>query len=93
MSQYNVTFDKDALKQIKQLKKSGKKVDLKRVNRFIEEVRTNPKFGIGHPKPLSHHTGETWSRKINDKDRFVYEIFEQEKTVLVIQVLGHYQDN
>jgi len=92
MNRYKITFDKVALKQMKQLGRFGRKTDVDRVNRFIEEIRIRPTIGTGKPKQLKHHKGEVWSRKINDKDRFVYRIFEEEKTVLVVQVLGHYND-
>jgi len=90
---YSVEYELVALKQLKKLEKSGRKVDINRVSRFIEEIKIHPKTGTGHPEQMKYHTGETWSRKVNKKDRFVYRIFEQEKTILVIQALGHYQDN
>jgi len=92
MNQYRVDFDKDAQKQMKTLKKSGRKIDMERVNRFILEVRGHPRHGIGHPKPIRHKIVETWARKVNDGDRFVYEIHEEDRLVFVTQVLGHYED-
>ena len=52
----------------------------------------NPRFGTGNPEQLKYYDGEVWSRRINKKDRFVYEIYEDEVLVVVIQALGHYQD-
>jgi len=92
MKGYSVAFDKKAEKQLKQLAKSGRKADLARALRFVEEIRADPQTGTGKPKPLSGENGEVWSRKTNDRDRFVYRIFEAEKRVLVTQVLGHYRD-
>jgi len=89
---YNVELSKEAKKQMEKLKKSGKQIYLKKVFSFLKEVETNPRFGIGKPKPLSNIEGNTWSRKINDKDRFVYEILENERVIFVTQILGHYED-
>ncbi len=41
---------------------------------------------------MKHYEGEIWSRKFNKKDRFVYEIFEEEQSITIIQSLGHYSD-
>jgi toxin YoeB len=41
---------------------------------------------------LKYFEGEVWSREINKKDRFVYEIFEDEILVVVVQTKGHYND-
>jgi len=92
MSRYNTYFDKNARKQMKQMKTSGRKADVERVNRFIGEIMEHPRAGTGHPKPLTGEEGEVWSRKVNEKDRFVYRIFEEQKKVLVTRVLGHYGD-
>jgi len=73
---YEIEFKDLALVHLKKLKKSGKKKDIERINRFIVEIKIHPREGIGKPKHLKHHQGEVWSRKINDKDRFVYRIFE-----------------
>jgi len=71
------------LMKLRKLEKSGKQKDLEKVFSFLEEIKTNPKMGIGHPKPLRNHSGETWSRKINKKDRFVYDINEDEKVIFI----------
>jgi len=89
---YSIDFTKKAQKQVKQLKLSGRKIDTERVARFINEIKTDPKFGTGWPKPLAGHDGEVWSREVNDKDRFVHEIFEEERVITVTRILGHYDD-
>jgi len=89
---YKVRYDPEATEQLKKLEKSGRKVDIKKVFRFAEQIEEHPRVGIGHPKPLSDCPGDVWSRTVNEKDRFVYEIFEEEKEIAVTQVLGHYKD-
>jgi len=89
---YDITFDRAAEEDLKAIAKSGRKLDLMKVYRFIEEVKVHPRTGAGHPKWLRHHPVETWSRKVNYGDRFVYRILEEEGEVFVIQALGHYND-
>jgi len=89
---YKIGFTQKAQKQMEQMKKSGRKTDAERVARLLNEIKTDPKFGTGWPKPLSGHDGTKWSRHVNDKDRLVYEIYEDEGAVLVTRVLGHYKD-
>jgi len=92
MGKYIVKISKEAEQDLKKLKKSGRKSDIKKVGLFFEEIEISPKKGLGHPKPLTDTDGEVWSRKINDKDRFVYRIFENENLIVVMRSLGHYQD-
>ena len=57
------------------------------------EIALNPREGTGKPEMLKNLVGEVWSRRINQKDRLVYEIFEtSEQSVVVLQMLGHYKD-
>ena len=65
-------------------RRSGKKL-----NALLKDVLRNPTTGIGHPEQLK---GEEvlWSRRINEKDRLVYEVHEDE--VVIRQCRGHYGD-
>jgi len=92
MRRYEIDFKAEAREQLSRMEKYGRKTDFARVDRLITEMEAHPRTGTGHPKPLRGHKGEVWARKVNEKDRLVYEIFEEEGTVLVTQVLGHYGD-
>lgn len=65
---------------------------MKKIQTLILELEENPRTGLGSPEQLKHFDGEVWSRIINKKDRLVYEIFESEISITVIQSLGHYND-
>lgn len=93
MGKYIVKISKSAEKDLVSLKKSGKKSDIEKVSLFFKEISNDPRNGLGKPEQLKHYDGEVWSRSINQKDRFVYEIYEGEILVVVIQALGHYNDN
>ena len=64
---------------------------LKKINTLIRDVIRNGNNGLGHPEPLKGNLSGKWSREINDKDRLVYEIFE-DGTVMIYQCKGHYSD-
>ena len=59
----------------------------------FSQIEVHPRTGTGSPEQLRYFDGEVWSREINRKDRFVYEIFDEEVAVVVIQALGHYSDS
>ena len=60
--------------------------------KLVEELREHPKTGTGHPEPLRGQPEGRWSRRITDKHRLVYRIYETEVLVLVISAYGHYDD-
>ena len=60
--------------------------------RLIDELREHPTTGTGHPEPLRGDRVGQWSRRITDKHRLVYQIYETEVVVLVLTAFGHYED-
>ena len=73
------------------LKRSEPKAFTK-AERLIDELREHPKTGTGRPEQLKGNRSGQWSRRISDKHRLVYEIFEREVYVEVITAYGHYGD-
>jgi toxin YoeB len=58
---------------------------------ILEELKTHPTTGIGNPEQLKYDLSGKWSRRINKKDRIIYEIIEEpERLVVVVSALGHY---
>ena len=88
---YKVIFDKIAKTDIDAIKKSGDKSSLKKLNKILDELGIHPKTGTGNPEQLKHNLSGYWSRRINKKDRLIYEIIEEpENLVVVVSALGHY---
>lgn len=71
-----IIFIGRAEKDLEDWKKSGNVIVLKRIRRLIEEIQKTPFAGIGKPEALKFDLSGKWSRRINDKDRMVYEIYE-----------------
>ena len=92
MGKYIVQLSKRALKDLKAIKKSGRKLDMEKVQNFLIELEEHPRTGTGSPEQLKYYDGAVWSREVNKKDRFVYDIFEEEISVMLVQSLGHYND-
>lgn len=63
---------------------------LKKINALLKAIQREPFTGEGKPEPLKGEQSGKWSRRINDKDRLVYEV--SNGTVIVIQCKGHYDD-
>ena len=60
----------------------------RRVLALIEATMREPFTGIGKPEPLRHLDGSVWSRRINEADRLVYEVFHYR--VEFLQARYHY---
>lgn len=64
----------------------------KKAIKLIDELREHPRMGTGHPEQLKGNRSNQWSRRITQKHRLVYEIFDTEVVVLVLAACGHYGD-
>lgn len=65
------------------------KKTLKRINALLKEIQRTPFEGTGKPEPLKGNLSGSWSRRINDADRLVYEVTE--KGIIIKQCKGHYE--
>ena len=63
---------------------------LKRINRLIDDISRNGYQGIGKPEPLTGDLAGYWSRRINDRDRLVYRI--DENNIYILSCRYHYTD-
>lgn len=66
------------------------KKTLKKINELLKEIQRSPFTGKGEPEGLRGDLSGKWSRRINIKDRLVYEVSDEMITVL--QCKGHYDD-
>lgn len=66
------------------------KKTLKRINELIKSIERNGiSSGIGKPEPLRYRKG--WSRRIDEKNRLVYDI-DKDGNILIASCRGHYED-
>ncbi len=64
------------------------KKTLKRINNLIKDSRRDPFGGIGKPEPLKHSLSGCWSRRIDETNRLVYTIIDEE--LVIISCRYHY---
>ena len=85
---YRVVFSRKAQKDAKKLAVSKLKPQ---AQELIKILARNP---FQNPPPYEKLTGNLKgcvSRRINIQHRLVYEVFEEEKTVLVLRMWSHYE--
>ncbi len=91
MGKFRLEVNKEARQDFEKIRKSGDKSLIKKLEQIIYELADHPYFGTGHPEPLKHNLSGYWSRKLNKKDRIIYQILEDEVIVVVVSALGHYE--
>ena len=88
---YRVFPTPEAEADLVRLAKSEPKV-YQKACRLIEELKTHPQTGLGHPEPLKGLPEGRWSRRLSKKHRLIYRIFDAEVVVLLLSSYGHYDD-
>ena len=64
------------------------KKTLKRVNQLLLDIDRNGYKGIGKPEPLKHEYQGFWSRRIDEVNRLIYRI--ENNQVEILQCRSHY---
>lgn len=67
---------------------SADRATLRRINRLIDDILSDPFAGIGKPEPLRHAFAGGWSRRISEEHRLVYLVDGEE--IVVLQARYHY---
>jgi toxin YoeB len=62
---------------------------LKRINTILKDIERSPFSGIGKPEPLKHELNGFWSRRIDDVNRIVYSV--ENEQIVIIQCGTHYK--
>lgn len=85
---YKIVFTKPAQKDLKLIAQSKYRAS---AYKLLEILENNP-----YQKPYEGLLGQlhgAYSRRINIQHRLVYKIDEETKTVIIISMWGHYEDN
>ena len=61
-----------------------------RIKRLLKDISEHPYSGLGKPEPLKWSLSGKWSRRINRKDRIVYEGDGDRILVFVLAMRYHY---
>ncbi|MBK8623977.1 MAG: Txe/YoeB family addiction module toxin [Saprospiraceae bacterium] len=90
MGKYFIEIKETAQKEMKQIQKSGDKATIKKLELILVELENHPTTGTGKPEQLKHELSGYWSRRLNKKDRLIYQILEKEVIVVIVSALDHY---
>ena len=66
------------------------KKTLRRINNLLKDIDSHPYMGIGKPEPLKGNLHGYWSRRIDEANRIVYKI--EENQIIIVQCGKHYDD-
>ena len=88
---YTIDFTSEVKKIMAKWKKSDP-MKFKKLSNILDDIQEHPRTGIGHPHPLKGGQDITYSRHITKWDRIIYDIYNEEIHVLVVELEGHYDD-
>ena len=88
---YSVKIAPGADKVLAKWKKSNPQL-FKKFSKILHELMDHPRTGTGHPEALKGGNDITYSRHITAHDRVIYDIYDEEICVLIVEVEGHYKD-
>ena len=60
----------------------SKTLILKRINKLILDTQRSPFEGIGKPEPLKENLSGFWSRRIDDANRLIYAVDDNQLTII-----------
>jgi len=55
---------------------------LRRINKLIIDAQRSPVEGIGKPEPLKENLAGFWSRRIDESNRVVYAVDDNQLTII-----------
>ena len=88
-----IIFAPKAVNDLVFWKKSGNKAIQNKIKQLITAIQGDPYHRIGKPEPLKHELSGSWSRRINQEHRIIYEI-QQENIIVILEIQslrGHYK--
>ena len=90
MKEWKILFEKESKKDALKLQSAG----LKEKTKYLLEILKKDPFvnPPGYEKLSGDLTGN-YSRRINIKHRLVYQVFKKERTIKIIRMWKHYNDN
>ena len=66
------------------------KKTIRRINLLLQDIQRNYYSGIGKPEPLKENFSGFWSRRIDDTNRIVYRVSDD--NIEILQCKRHYND-
>ena len=86
---YKIAFTPQAQEDFEFWKRTNTKTAAKIIS-ILRELQVHPFTGTGKPEPLKYQFTGAWSRRINHRDRLVYQVDGNIVTVFVLAMRFHY---
>jgi toxin YoeB len=74
MGKFRVIVSETAIADIAKHKKSGNKASIAKIAVILLELAEHPYTDTGQPERLKHNLSGLWSRRINHKNRMIYQV-------------------
>ena len=88
---YTIILDKKAGKQLTKLKNN--QVLIKKILTIIDELCIDPYSKLHKFERLIGNYSGFCSKRIDQKNRIIYQVIDQKVTIIIVSVHGHYNDN
>ena len=85
---YKVKFLDNAARDALKLKQEDPK-SFTKLMKMVDELKEHPMTGTGKPEYLKYDKRGVWSRRITQKHRLVYKIYNDVVVVEVVSAYGH----
>ena len=76
-----LTWTDFAWEQYEELQEKDKRL-IKKINILIQDIKRNRNERIAKTEPLQHELSGYWSRRIDDKNRLVYKVSDNQITIV-----------
>ncbi|KAA6349823.1 Toxin RelK [termite gut metagenome] len=88
---YKLHLSDRAGKERDEYKRSGDRKKLEKIALLFDELEEHPTTGTGKPELLKYDYSGYWSRRIDKKNRIVYEINDKKRIVEIYTMKYHYK--
>lgn len=78
MGKYKLRLSDEAMKNYQNYKKKDEKT-FERILSLLKNMQETPFSGIGKPEPLKYDLSGFWSRRIDKKNRIIYEVTNERR--------------
>ncbi len=88
---YTLILSERAKEDIAKLKRNEPN-SFKKISKLLIELVQHPREGAGQVEVHKYFSEETYSRRISQKHRLVYRVYDDVVEVLILSAYGHYDD-
>jgi len=83
-----IEYTLEAQEDLQYWQQQGTDAIKRKISQLIENISKTPFSGIGKPEPLKYELAGSWSRRIDRKNRIIYEI--SDNIIYILSMKGHY---